>query len=136
MKRIFRFGICLLSLVVVSLAAAQNGSGSQAKEKPALPYIPSLDVSAMDRSVDPCVDLYHYSCGGWEQKNPIPADQVRWDVYSKLYQDNLNYLRGILEEASTAKAPDAVAQKIGDYSAACMNESAVEKLGAKPMQPA
>jgi putative endopeptidase len=110
---------------------ATQGSGDAT-----LPYIPSLDVSAMDRSVDPCVDFYHYSCGGWEQKNPIAGDQVRWNVYSKLYEDNLTYLRGILEQASTAKNPDAVTQKIGDYYAACMDESAVEKLGAKPMQPA
>ncbi|HKC72372.1 MAG TPA: hypothetical protein VKB60_12145, partial [Terriglobales bacterium] len=31
----------------------------------ALPYSPSLDPTSMDRSVDPCVDLYTYSCGGW-----------------------------------------------------------------------
>jgi endothelin-converting enzyme/putative endopeptidase len=111
-------------------------SAAQGLLEPTLPYIPSLDVSAMDRSVDPCVDFYRYSCAGWEQKNPIPADQIRWDVYSKLYEDNLNYLRGILEQASAAKSPDAVTQKIGDYYAACMDESAVEKLGAKPMQPA
>lgn len=111
-------------------------SAAQGLVEPTLPYIPSLDVSAMDRSVDPCVDFYRYSCAGWEQKNPIPADQIRWDVYSKLYEDNLNYLRGILEQASAAKSPDAVTQKIGDYYAACMDESAVEKLGAKPMQPA
>ncbi len=111
-------------------------NAARGEAEPTLPYIPSLDVTAMDRSVDPCVDFYHYSCGGWEQKNPIPADQVRWDVYSKLYEDNLNYLRGILEQASTAKNPDAVTQKIGDYYAACMDEPAVEKLGAKPIQPA
>src|SRR5664279_1968453 len=109
---------------------------AQGLVEPTLPYIPSLDVSAMDRSVDPCVDFYRYSCAGWEQKNPIPADQVRWDVYSKLYEDNLNYLRGILEQASTAKDGDAVTRKIGDYYAACMDESVVEKLGAKPMQSA
>ena len=118
-------------------AAPSKAPGAgQGLVEPTLPYIPSLDVSAMDRSVDPCMDFYHYSCGGWEQKNPIPADQVRWDVYSKLYEDNLNYLRGILEQASTAKNPDAVTQKIGDYYTACMDESAVEKLGAQPMQPA
>ena len=111
-------------------------NAAQGRVEPMLPYIPSLDVSAMDRSADPCVDFYHYSCGGWEQKNPIPADQVRWDVYSKLYEDNLNYLRGILEQASTAKDGDAVTRKIGDYYAACMDESVVEKLGAKPMQSA
>ena len=145
--RFFLLSFCLFAATTFAQQPASQtappgtnpGTASTANQVPAeptLPYIPSLDVSAMDRSVDPCVDFYHYSCGGWEQKNPIPADQVRWDVYSKLYEDNLNYLRGILEEASAAKSSDAVTQKIGDYYAACMNESAVEKLGAKPMQPA
>ena len=102
---------------------------------PVLPYSPSLDTSSMNLSVDPCVDFYEYSCGGWKKMNPIPADQTRWDVYSKLYEDNLNYLRGILEVAETAKDRDAVTQKIGDYYAACMNESAVDRLGAKPLDP-
>jgi endothelin-converting enzyme/putative endopeptidase len=35
----------------------------------------------MDKSIDPCVDFYHYSCGGWQKKNPIPPDQVSWGVY-------------------------------------------------------
>ncbi len=100
--------------------------------EPMLPYTPSLDVTAMDRSVDPCIDFYTYSCGGWQKKNPIPPDQVSWSVYGKLYQDNLVYLRGILEQASSGQDRDAVTQKIGDYYAACMDEPAVDKLGAKP----
>jgi endothelin-converting enzyme/putative endopeptidase len=88
----------------------------------------------MDRSVDPCVDFYEYSCGGWRKMNPIPSDQSRWSVYGKLYEDNLTYLRGILEQAATAQDRDAVTQKIGDYYASCMNETEVEKLGAKPLQ--
>src|SRR5215510_11987397 len=47
-----------------------------------LPYSPSLDVSSMDRTADPCDDLYQYSCGGWKKNNPIPPDQTRWDVYA------------------------------------------------------
>ena len=54
----------------------------------------------MDKSIDPCVDLYHYSCGGWQKKNPIPPDQTSWSVYGKLYQDNLIFLRGMLEQAA------------------------------------
>ena len=108
-------------------ADAQAGSG--------LPYSPSLDVAAMDRSVDPCVDFYQYSCGGWQQKNPIPPDQTSWSVYGKLYQDNLQYLRVLLEEAAAAKDRDPATQKIGDFYGSCMNETLVEQLGAKPMQP-
>ncbi len=110
-------------------------AGADAQAGPALPYTPSLDVTAMDRSVDPCVDFYTYSCGGWQKKNPIPPDQTSWSVYGKLYQDNLQYLRGLLEEAATAKDREPATQKIGDFYGSCMNEKLVEQLGAQPMQP-
>ncbi len=103
---------------------------------PALPYCPSLDVRSMDRSVDPCADFYHYACGGWQKRNPIPADQTSWSVYGKLYEDNLNFLRGILEEAAVSTAPrDKVTQEVGDFYASCMDESAAEKLGIGAIGP-
>jgi endothelin-converting enzyme/putative endopeptidase len=102
----------------------------------ALPYTPSLDVPSMDKSANPCVDFYQYSCGGWIAHNPIPPDQAAWSVYGKLTNENLRFLWGILDEASKPSANrTAVQQKIGDYFAACMNEPAIEKLGAKPLQP-
>jgi putative endopeptidase len=136
MKRMLAFNILLISLAVVSLASAQSSSGVAAKGEPALPYIPSLDVSAMDKSIDPCVDLYHYSCGGWQKKNPIPPDQTSWSVYGKLYQDNLIFLRGILEQSGPSMPQrDAVTQKIGDFYASCMDESASDKRGVAAIQP-
>src|SRR3954470_1002441 len=88
-----------------------------------LPYTPSLDPAAMDRSADPCVDFYQYSCGGWLKNNPIPADQARWSVYGKLAQDNRRYLWGILEDLSKRQdGRSASQQKIGDYFGACMDE--------------
>lgn len=124
------------AVVLACLFIAIPVSAQQTKSAPVLPYTPSLDPASMDRTVDPCVDFYEYSCGGWRKMNPIPPDQTRWSVYGKLYEDNLNYLRGILEAAATAKDRDAVTQKIGDYYAACMNEAEIEKLGAKPLDPA
>jgi endothelin-converting enzyme/putative endopeptidase len=100
-----------------------------------LPYTPGLDPEFMDRSADPCVDLYQYSCGGWMKKNPIPADQPRWSVYAKLTQDNQRFLWGILDDlANGTVGRNANQQKIGDYFGACMNESAIEKLGASPLK--
>jgi putative endopeptidase len=125
----------LLLLVVLSLANAQTPS-PQPPSEAALPYSPSLDVSSMDKSVDPCVDLYRYSCGGWQKKNPIPPDQTSWSVYGKLYQDNLIFLHGMLEQAARRDAQrNAVTQQIGDFYAACMDDAAVEKRGLTAIQP-
>ena len=109
------------------------GAISAAADEPKLPYTPGLDVAAMDRSADPCADFYLYACGGWQKSNPIPPDQTSWNVYRKLSEDNLAFLRAILEQAATARDRDAVSQKIGDYYAACMDETEAEKRGASPL---
>jgi putative endopeptidase len=109
------------------------------QEKPvtALPYTPSLDVPSMDKSADPCVDFYQYTCGGWMKNNPIPGDQAAWSVYGKLAQDNQRFLWGILDDlAKKTTGRTATQQKIGDFFAACMNEAEVEKLDAAPLKPA
>ncbi len=97
---------------------------------------PVLNVSDMDKTTDPCVDFYAYSCGGWIKNNPIPPDQSSWSTYGKLQDENRVQLRAILEEAAKNDIPrTAVVQKIGDYYASCMDEPAIEKLGATPLQP-
>jgi len=89
----------------------------------------------MDRSVDACTDFYRYSCGNWIKKNPIPPDQARWNVYSKLEEENQRFLWGILEQASrTTAGRSQVETEIGDYFYACMDERSVEKAGAAPVQ--
>ncbi len=100
-----------------------------------LPYTPSLDLTSMDRAVDPCNDFYRYSCGNWVKRNPIPADQARWDVYSKLTDDNERFLWGLLEQASMPRADrTSASRKSGDYFKACMDERAIETAGATPLK--
>ena len=108
-----------------------------AQDRPltSMPYTPSLDTTAMDRSVDPCVDFYKYACGSWIKHNPMPPDQARWSVYSKVTEENERFLWGLLEEASKPDANrTASQQKIGDYFATCMDEGAIEKAGAAPLR--
>jgi putative endopeptidase len=122
-----------LSLLGLALAAQAT---AQTPQESSPDYIPSLDLTSIDKSADPCANFYQYSCGRWQQNNPIPPDQTQWSVYGKLYQDNLNFLRLILEQAA-ASGPqrDAVAQKIGDFYAACMDEASIEKRGLEAIKP-
>ncbi|MBV9888630.1 MAG: M13 family metallopeptidase [Acidobacteria bacterium] len=122
--------ISALGLLIASAARPQTSG------EPSLPYSPSLNLESIDKSIDPCANLYQYACGRWQKDNPIPPDQTSWSVYGKLYQDNLNFLRGILEQAAAPDGQrDAVSQKIGDFYAACIDEMAVEKRGGDPIKP-
>jgi len=128
--------LSLLTLVSALLAFVPSQSAPKRAQTPALPYSPSLDVNSMDKSVSPCVDFYHYACGNWQKMNPIPADQTSWSVYAKLFEDNLNFLHGILEEAaSNTGHRDAITQQVGDFYAACMDEAGAEKRGLSAIQP-
>ncbi len=100
-----------------------------------MPYSPSLDLTSMDRSVDPCVDFYKFTCGGWMKNNPIPADQASWSVYAKLANENQQFLWGILETDAKATNRTPVQQKVGDYFEACMNTAAIDAAGLKPIEP-
>lgn len=126
-----------VSAIVITLALASLFSLAGAQQPAAAPtHEPALDVTSMDRSVDPCVDFFKYSCGGWIKNNPIPPDQSSWDTYSKMQDENRARLREILEAAS---APDptrnAATQKIGDYYSSCIDEKAIDAKGAEPLQP-
>ena len=126
-----------VSAIVIAFAVAFPASAQQQPASPASKPEPALDVTSMDRSVDPCVDFFQYSCGGWIKHNPIPPDQSSWDTYSKMQDENRGRLRGILEAAAAPDANrDAATQKIGDYYSSCTDEKAIEAKGAEPLKPA
>src|SRR5437660_12023249 len=119
--------IVLACSCIVLTTRAQQTSSSK--------HEPALDIESMDRSIDPCVDFFAYSCGGWIKKNPIPPDQSSWDTYSKMQDENLARLRGILDEASSPSTTrNAVNQKIGDYYASCMDEKAIDHEEIDPLK--
>jgi endothelin-converting enzyme/putative endopeptidase len=126
----------LLCSLLIGLASGASSARAEDTPLTSFPYTPGLDVNAMDRSANPCQDFYQYTCGGWMKNNPIPPDQAKWSVYGKLYQDNQRFLWGILDGLAKNMADRNPTQaQIGDFFAACMNEEAVEKLGATPTKP-
>ncbi len=128
-----RLNYCLTALCLLTLTC-----GAIADERGPLkefPYTPGLDPAAMDRETDPCEDFFQYSCGGWLKNNPIPPDRSSWEVYSKLAEDNLRYLWGLLSEASRVTGDRSSEQaQLGDYFAACMNIAAIDERGLAPAE--
>src|SRR5438445_178360 len=121
--------LLLIAALIVLCPCGIAQSGSPAA------YTPSLDLSSIDHAVDPCKDFYRYACGGWQKNNPIPPDQVSWDVTDKMYEANLRFLRGLLEEAARARKRDEVTREIGDFYAACMDEPTIHRRGVAAIQP-
>lgn len=124
--------LCIFLLLATMFSVAQTAP-STSSESPK--QIPNFDLTAIDKAVDPCVDFYQYSCGNWMKKNPSPPDKTRWGRFNALDEHNLYILRDILDQTQAPGKRSAIEQKVGDYYAACMDDSTVEKEGTAPLEP-
>ena len=118
-------------------SAAPNVAG----DAPAGTNLVLEDISAavhrsLDRSADPCSDLYQFACGGWLADVELPADETEWvRSFSVIHERNRELLKELIEEAAKSPGTDGERQKVGDFYGACMDEAAVEKAGLAPVAP-
>ena len=124
--KLFAMFLCL-----AAAALAQRGTQSST-----LNTLPGFDPGAIDHSASPCVNFYQYACGTWLRNNPIPSDQASWGRFDELQEHNREILHQIAEkdsQPSPSRTP--IEQKVGDYWAACMDETHINSIGIEPLKP-
>ena len=96
-----------------------------------------IQPADINRNGDACTDFFDYANGAWRQQNPIPDYMDRWSRRWQSGEVNKEHVRDILTElsAKTDWPKGSAGQLAGDFYAACMDESRVDALGSKPVQP-
>jgi putative endopeptidase len=120
----------------ILVAAALLGASLSIAQSTAAQSSAGFNTASLDRSVDPCVDFYKFSCGGWMAANPLPADQPRYGTFDQLQDRNREVLRKMLEAASANKpGRSALDEKIGDFYFACMDQKGIDARGTAALKP-
>ena len=121
--------LSVLILLCATMVSAQNPATS-----PAPKPLVSLDLTAIDKTIDPCVDFYRYSCGNWMKNNPVPPDKSRWGRFDGLAEQNLYVLRDILVQTQAPGQHTPTEKKVGAFYESCMDEATIETKGIAPLQ--
>ena len=96
----------------------------------------AVDLAAMDRTADACVDFYQYACGGWMAAHPIPPHRPGNGRFSEVSDQNDQLLLDILQKAARGgNDRNELDRKIGDAFAACLDTVTIEQKGIRPLRP-
>jgi len=102
--------------------------------QPARPVV-GVDRAYLDPSATPCKDFYTYANGAFD-KVAIPGEYASYGVNQEIDERTFATLKTILENAAKTGGPKgSVAQRVGDFYAAGMDEATIEREGLKPLAP-
>ena len=111
----------------LALLLTAAGAAAHANER-------GLDARNFDARTPACTDFFQHANGGWLASNPIPAEYSTWSLDNEIGERNTAILKRILEDAAAHPgAAGSATQKIGDFYAAAMDKTAIDKAGIAPL---
>ena len=92
-----------------------------------------IEMSNLDKTVQPANDFYQYACGGWMKNNPLPASYVRYGSFDQLAENNNKRINGILDELLHGSyQKGTIEQKLSDLYKLAMDSVRRNNDGVKP----
>ena len=95
-----------------------------------------IDTAGMDRQVAPGQDFFAYANGNWARNTTIPADQSSYGSFRVLRDLSEARVRALVEGYALGDpASGGDGARIAAVYRGFIDEAAIEKLGAAPLQP-
>ncbi len=121
-------------ILLLGVAAGSISSCSPGKESAGdgVAHFTAADQDSTVRLED---DFYQSTNGGWIAQHPIPGDRARYGAFDMLYEESIENLHAIVDEAQKANAPKGTeAQKIGDLFKLGMDTLRRDSEGIEPIK--
>lgn len=120
--------------LILPLAAALAAASVLSAQPPVRPVV-GVDRAYLDPAASPCQDFYAYANGAFDRV-AIPGEYASYGVNQEIDERNFAVVKAILENSARTGGPrGSVAQRVGDFYAAGMDEAAIEKAGLTPLAP-
>jgi putative endopeptidase len=88
----------------------------------------------IDHSVKPGQDFYRFANGNWLKTATPPAGQSSLDIRAMLNERNAQRVRDLIRGTATSRAVNgSIEQKVGDFYASFMDQSAIDSKGLAPL---
>src|SRR5437588_845894 len=96
-----------------------------------------FDLSGADTATKPGEDFFRYANGTWLDKTQIPPDKPAYSMRIIMTDFTEQRLREMLEAggAKSPENPSTLEEKAGAFYHSFMDETGVEQLGAKAIEP-
>ena len=119
-------------LILSAAATAACGCGNVEQQADGLAH---FTAEEQDSTVALNDDFYQHVNGGWIKNHPVPSDRARYGTFDILYEESIDKLHTIVEEAKGASAARGTeAQKIGDLFKQAMDTATRDAQGLKPIE--
>jgi predicted metalloendopeptidase len=125
--------IYLKKIVSLALMLFLAGSSQSVIPQVAAGKTQGLDLTGINKSINPGDDFFGYANGEWMKTTVIPNDRASYGVFDILAEEANRRTSDLIREAGKS-AKDSEAAKVGAYYDAFMDEQAIESRGLTPLK--